>query len=412
VLGIPQMKNLSSMLVIGAAAAVVTLIAVLVFMLMVSSQQYKKLESKMEKYRKNFTNLLFKRSNRLLNIILIAFIIGRLLLLLTGNKESVNIGARFSISIITVPILIFFIGLCTSRFIGEMSAPGMKDKKVIYRYIGYTFGFSAVFFIFAFITSDLGQMIFALPVSMFLTAVMLWSYNKLPPVVRRHSLILAVPLVLIILLLMFPVTSLQIIEGVAERDMVVKEMFETDIVSKGQNVLRLMQYVAPTHLEEIGSISSESVAQHYAIMNAYTRRGLGGEGYMNVKVHPSLYRTCLNDNVGAVFIFSQLGVLGAITIIFAYGILVFIGYRSRREIMEQEDQLRRLVSSISILAILVIVVVSLYMIGANCNLLLFTGRNLYLMGLNSMSDIFESSILLGFVVAGIAIGESSRQRRH
>ena len=403
--GIPQMVYLSSMLLLGSLIPVLILAIVLIALFKGYSAKHKRIE----KYRRRSEDFLFKSSNRPLNIILIAFVVGRLILLIFGNKESVNIGARFSISIITVPVLIIFIGLCTARFVEKaLTSP---SKKVIYHYIGYTFGFSAIFFIFAFVTNDLGQLIFSLPISMFLTAVMLWSYKKISPGVRKHSFILALPLALILLFLMFPVATLQVIEGITEKESVGNDIFESDIVSRGQNVLRLMQYVAPKHLEEIGSISSESVAQHYAIMNAYTRRGFGGEGYMNIKVHPSLYRTCLNDNVSAVYIFSQFGVLGAITIIFAYGIMVFIGYRSRQEIMHQQNQLWRLASSISLLSVLVIIVVSLYMLGANCNLLLFTGRNLYFMGLNSMSDIFESSVLLGFITAGIAIGEISQKRR-
>jgi hypothetical protein len=140
-------------------------------------------------------------------------------------------------------------------------------------------------------------------------------------------------------------------------------------------------------------------------MNAYTRRGFTGEGYMNVKIHPSLYRTCLNDNVSAVYIFSQFGTLGAIAIILTYSMLVLVGYKSRW-VIDEDVQLKCLGFSLGILSMLTIIMISLYMIGANCNLLLFTGRNLYFMGLNSLSDIFESTILLGFIVAGIAIDES------
>ena len=410
-IGTPQMVFLSPMLLLGSIIPVLLLLVLLLTLLAVSSEPLKKLSHKIENYRKKSSEFLFKDSASPLNIILIAFILGRLALLMTGNKESVNIGARFSISIITIPLLILFIALCTSRFIKEISEPGKIRGKVIYRYIAYTFGFSAIFFGFAFITNDLGQMIFALPLSMFFCSVMFWVYKKFLPKERKHLFILAMPMVIIVLFLKFPLAFLQIIEGITEKEMIVKKISETDVVSKGQNFLRLMQYVAPRHLQEIGSRDSESVAQHYAIMNTYTRRGFSGEGYMNVKVHLSLYRTCLNDNVSAVYIFSQFGILGAMTIILAYGILVFISYRYRLELMEQENPMWRMISALSLLSILVIVVVSLYMIGANCNLLLFTGRNLYFFGLNSMSDIFESTILLGFITAGIAIGQMNQRRR-
>jgi len=407
VVGVPQVSKLSGWLMLGSAAAVGIPLVLLLWMRLFSSPTFQKHEKKFEKYKKKFTDLLFKSSTRPLKIVIIVFFIIRLFLFLTGNKESINIGAsRFSISIITVPILLWFIAWCTSRFIADVLNPAKKEKKIIYRYVFYTFTFGAIFSFFAIISSDLGQLIFALPISMFLTGIMAWAHGKIPPKVRKPLYILPIPLALIVLFLLFPIPTLKIIEGVIERDIVVKDIFATDIVSKGENVLRLMQYVAPTHLQEIGSKSSESVAQHYAIMNAYTRRGFLGEGYMNVKVHPSLYKTCLNDNISGVYIFSQFGVLGALAIIFAYAILILTGYRSREEILSEKIQLGGLLSLLSILSALTVIVVSIYMIGANCNLLPFTGRNLYFMGLNSMSDIFESALLLSFITAGIAAGSS------
>ena len=52
----------------------------------------------------------------------------------------------------------------------------------------------------------------------------------------------------------------------------------------------------------------------------------------------------------------------------------------------------------------------LYMILANYGLVLFTGKNVYLLGLDSVGDVLESLALLGLTVAGLALAHRREQR--
>lgn len=402
--GISHVFSLSFMLFLGALFPVLFLMACLVLVLFL--HRLPLLDSKINKSRSQAQNFFYKISNKTLFIIGIAFVLIRVGLFIFGNKESVNLGARFSISIFTVSLLVLFIALCTTRYIGEVLSPRIKKyRKIIFRYIGFVFGFCAIFFISALLSSDLGQMIYALPICLFLTAMAYWSFGKFPRKEKKFTLLLAAPLVLIIIVLAFPLQTLQVVEFIVEGDFKLNKITDTDVVTNEQNILRLMNYVAPQHLKEVGSRSAEAVAQHHAIMEANTQRGWLGEGYGNIKVPKSLYKTCLNDNVGAVYLISQFGVLGALTIIIAYSLLLISSYRTREEMRDQGSQFWKFASPLSILSSLVLIFVSLYMLGANCNLFLFTGRNLYFLGLNSMSDIYESVILLAFIIAGISIGD-------
>jgi hypothetical protein len=60
-------------------------------------------------------------------------------------------------------------------------------------------------------------------------------------------------------------------------------------------------------------------------------------------------------------------------------------------------------SWIAALALLAFVLPSLYMILANLNYVLFTGKNCSLLALNSMSDVLESAALVGLAAFGAGL---------
>ena len=133
-------------------------------------------------------------------------------------------------------------------------------------------------------------------------------------------------------------------------------------------------------------------------MANYAHRGLFGEGYLQVEVLAAKSVTALNDNVSAVFIFAQFGVVGALAMLAAYLAMMLAGLGGR-------EKSNALTSWLALLAGMSFALVSIYMMAANFGLLPFTGRNMYLLGLNSWSDVAESLALVFFIMLGIARAE-------
>jgi hypothetical protein len=216
-------------------------------------------------------------------------------------------------------------------------------------------------------------------------------------------------------------------EVVLDRDLGVRRLADPEAVVRERKLLRLLQYLDPARLPGIGTRDAEGVAQHLAVMDAYAQRGVFGEGFMAVPVVPAFRQTALNDNAAAVYVFGQFGLLGALAMILAYGtVLVPVLPPSRAPIRAPApapaDPLDRPVpvgpigaggaaaaaaGSAALVAALVFAGGSLYILAANAQLLPFTGRNLYLLGLNGLSDVYEGGLLLALVAWGSARAEAA-----
>ena len=115
---------------------------------------------------------------------------------------------------------------------------------------------------------------------------------------------------------------------------------------------------------------------------------------------PTKRVTAMNDNVSAVFIFGQFGVLGASAICVAYLAIALGGLGAGN----------RAADWVARLAALVFALTSLYMLAANWGLTPFTGRNMYLLGLNSLGDIADGAMLLGLVALGRSLGNAAMKQ--
>jgi hypothetical protein len=58
----------------------------------------------------------------------------------------------------------------------------------------------------------------------------------------------------------------------------------------------------------------------------------------------------------------------------------------------------RFIGMLSLCALVTLLYTDLYMILANCGIFLFTGKNVFLWGLNSVSDIFHSAVIFAFIL--------------
>ena len=87
-----------------------------------------------------------------------------------------------------------------------------------------------------------------------------------------------VPLIMIAIVFVSPRSYVSSIPGLSE-----KLSSETDIATDS-TMLRLLQFVDRDYLINLGTDTGERIAQDHAIMENYARRGLTGEGYLQVRV--------------------------------------------------------------------------------------------------------------------------------
>ncbi|HEX6203819.1 MAG TPA: hypothetical protein VF100_12515, partial [Thermoanaerobaculia bacterium] len=119
--------------------------------------------------------------------------------------------------------------------------------------------------------------------------------------------------------------------------------------------------------------------------------------------------TYLSDLVPMVFVLPELGKAGLLGLALLYalplGWLAFALGRGRRT---AAAPLAEQGTALAAVAFLVFAVPGLYMILANLNLVLFSGKNAPLLGLNSLSDALESGLVLALAAAGLGLGRAAR----
>lgn len=329
----------------------------------------------------------------------------RLVAFLFGVKEQIPLGGgRVPVSLIMVPLYVCLLAAGCSAYFKQSAMPG-RFVDAVKQFGRYVVGVTGLHILLGLLSSDLGMLIYVIPVSVFLSCLGVQCMRALHRRERGYGLLLFVPMAVIVLSLLYPLAALRVGAMYVDKEEIVDQLQDPDALVTEQNLLRLLQYLEPEHLREIGTRSSEAIAQYIAIMDRYVHYGWTGLGFLNVSPVRALYQTCTSDNVGAVYVMAQFGVVGAAGLLLAYCALLAAGMRSGDEIVEQGVQAWRFASSLSLLSALVLIIVSGYMLGANCNLLPFTGRNMYFLGLESLGDVYESLILLCLVVAGAAIGE-------
>jgi hypothetical protein len=193
---------------------------------------------------------------------------------------------------------------------------------------------------------------------------------------------LTLPALGLMVLLTWPKMVVRLVASDLDSKIAANEEIVTD-----STLLRILHSADENYLINFGTDASEAILQDHAIMRNYAERGLTGTGFLGVRVIPAKQVTGMNDNVSAVYLFGQFGYLGGLAAAGAYLAIVMAGagWRGRENM-------------VSFLSAATFSIVSLYMLAANAGALPFTGRNMYLWGLNSLGDVLESFVLLGLLV--------------
>jgi hypothetical protein len=344
---------------------------------------------------------------RWIGVIALVFLIARLFLLGgLGAKEAVSLGGlRVALSVFFVPAyLVLFAQACQLMW-GEKELAGGLRPRVVTRFTLITLWLFGCQSITALITSDLGMFLYFVPMALVLAIVglcALWegivrslrvSKEELksdkPWLASLGGFGLVMPMLMMILVFTAPKALISTWPGLLD------EMASDEELVTDSTLLRVLNFADEDYLINLGTDTAERIAQDHAIMANYAHRGLFGEGYLQVDVLTAKAVTALNDNVSAVFIFAQFGVVGALAVIVAY-IAVMLGALGARE------RINSLTGWLALMAGMSFALVSLYMMVANYGLLPFTGRNMYLLGLNSWSDVAESFVLILLIMLGIA----------
>jgi hypothetical protein len=334
--------------------------------------------------------------------LVVAMVLLRLGFVFTGAKESVQLmGHRLALSLISVPGFLVIFALAWCRLECGRKSDGELPSKEIVLFCAFLMG---VYFpaqgIIAALVSDLGLVLFAVPVALVMVALALEvGLGALRLAGRSRwwrivvALPLALPLVGMVLLFARPTAVVAMVPGVGER-LEMEENIVTD-----STLLRLLQFVDTNALVNMGTDLTERIAQDHAFTSNYAQRGLFGQGYLGVEIVPAKRETGLNDNVFSVLVLAQFGGIGGAALVLVYlgvagaGALVGAAASRRAEL--------GFAGRLAVVAALSIAGVSLYMMAANFGLLPFTGRNMYWLGLNSIGDILEGGLLMGMIVLGI-----------
>ena len=338
-------------------------------------------------------------------------LIVRVLLLLAGAKESITIGFRFALSLVFVPAWLILMAQTAFIMWRQKEAAGGFTTPVALRFLLATLWLFGCQAISALVTSDLGMFLYFIPAALLLAAVggctavcAVLAALRLSPAERKSwrswvglpaGLAMLAPLASMALIFLAPQWTLGHWPGL------MKEMASEEQIVTDSTLLRVLQFADEDYLINIGTDTAERIAQDHAIMDSYAHRGLTGEGYLQVDVLPAKAVTALNDNVSAIYIFAQFGVLGAVAVVLAYMGVLAAGLGARGAANTSTTWL-------ALLAGLSFASVSVYMMLANRGHLPFTGRNMYLLGLNSWSDIVEGLLLAGFIMLGLCRAEFHR----
>lgn len=320
------------------------------------------------------------------------FTVVRVVLLMFGFKESVTLGARVSLSVLHIPLAVMLEGLFlwrlwqrSERFEG-MTGSDWKEALAILAF---------VWCIPAVLTSDIGLALLNVPVFVFLLLAIERKAAALQRHASRGSRLFARALVVLALVVIAggPLMRLAL-------PLIGDEEFLLSAASDS-NYARFLHFAAPERLRDLATKRGESLAITSAILQSYISSGLFGRGYGHTDVSPHLGDTALRDFAPAVFVAAEWGLIGTVALLVTYLLFLVITHP-----LLPWSQGGRNVSRpgpvIAFVSAATIATSSIYMILANHELLLLTGKNAYLLGLDSAGDVMEVVLLLLLIAYGAA----------
>jgi hypothetical protein len=326
------------------------------------------------------------------------------MLVVLGWKERISFGAgaELAVTAIYLPVVFLFFMFLWDRYRRSVNEPASWRQ----------IGIAALFVFFGAVlmmaipvaVKDSGSALVHVPAIALLFA--------LPALVRPNwkKIVLALPFVLIVFLHVGVLVTPHLRgkeEGNPARNNEYQRALTTEAdanqyieqrLKQSANELRVMASIAPHQLADAGTSKAEGLVMQRRMLDRYGGRGLFGAGYLQVPL--TFFRdTHLNDNLSAIHIlapFGAAGALGIVALLFALALLPLIAHvsalpESSRETPESALDQR---SALAIMALWTFSICGIYMFAANLGLVLFTGKNVYLLAAASKSDAIEGGTLL------------------
>ncbi len=311
------------------------------------------------------------------------FTVVRLLLLLGGFKESINLGARLSLSVVHIPAAVILQGYFLWRTWQRVRANGRLETR---DHLAALSIFLFVWCIPAALTSDIGLALLNVP----LFALLYLGLARHAASPRGRAIPYAVTALVALFIAGAPLLRLAL-------PFIRNEEFLLGFASDS-NYARFLHFAAPERLQALATKRGESLAITSAILQSYISSGIFGRGYGHSDVSPHLGDTALRDFAPAVFVAAEWGLIGTLAVLLIYLLFTVVAHRWLPWHEGNSAQ-----SVIAFVAAATITVSSCYMILANHELLLLTGKNAYLLGLDSAGDVIETLALLLIIAYGAAV---------
>jgi hypothetical protein len=173
---------------------------------------------------------------------------------------------------------------------------------------------------------------------------------------------------------------------------------------------RLLLTLDADTIDAVGSVNSDKVAEHSAIITRYAQGKLSGnasifgDGYLanDIKAYgPAVVQTLMTDGVTATYLSPEFGILGIAGALLALSALLIVGLSPVRSPDEESTffTLRAMIATYLAFA-------GFYMIAAPISLVFFTGKNFPLLSIISKSDLLESGLFL--FLAGMYLPKEER----
>jgi hypothetical protein len=320
----------------------------------------------------------------------------RFVLLMLGWKESISAGGvRLSISAAHIPAAVILQGFFLYRLFERVRRNRHIESPDLFAVVCILL---FVWVLPAALTSDIGLALLNVPVLVFL---LLGCHRS----IQREKLRAAdfLPWALAIGVIVFV--------GIAPMWRLVIPLLgnEEQMLERASdsNFARFIHFAEPERLRELATKRGESLAITSAILQSYISTGLTGRGYGQSEISPHLADTALRDFAPAVFIAAEWGLFGTTAMLLIYAAFFLIGQMtapwSGSDAAVRGSTTRGLAGTILFVAAATLAVTSIYMILANHELLLLTGKNAYLFGLDSAGDLLEVIALLLIIAFAAAL---------
>jgi hypothetical protein len=380
----------------------------------------------------------------------LALVVIRTVMDVAGWEESINLGStRLALSILYTPASLFLMALAMVRHGQHLkqvaaSKPGRYGRALILA-VGDLLGF--VFLAYgatALVVSDIGLALTNMPAPLVILAVWLTAWAAPRGGTRGALALVALPLTVFALAQAAP----ELLNPPAEA----QGAEEVRLQRWSNNRLRLVERGDPEVLRLIGQRRSEALGIMSETMRSYTRGNWWGNGFVHGEVSPELRSTATQEHVASALLAGQWGLMGVSGVLmllasilgplgtallmrhrgtftairwaaFGAGALwvvallpspvdaVLVGGALLAAVLRAAyllwgagaapAELGRLQADALSLPLLVaglflatLTCCGVYMVLANYGVVFFTGKNIYLLGLDSVGDVFESLVLL------------------